>query len=207
MNIVTIKESAAFPEIGQIRKGLPKTEKGYVGKDLGLRFRLIFFSGDENERSRQRFIELHRHDGEVVGRDIIVPRLTIFLPFPDPFTCWTTAYEAYTAGRMIARADGEKFIRWVDTKTGAVKVVNGEPYTAFDPKMIVGSYKNARTGETVVIKSKAVGRLRVFLPELVRMAYFTVHTTSIYDVVHITEQLRAIEWIARFLPKIGRAHV
>src|SRR3972149_3027022 len=66
--------------------------------------------------------------------------------------------------------------------------------------MIVGSYKNARTGETVVIKSKAVGRLRVFLPELVRMAYFPVHPTSIYDVVHITEQLRAIEWIARFLP-------
>ena len=25
---------AAFPEIGRIRKGAPKTEEGYVGKDL-----------------------------------------------------------------------------------------------------------------------------------------------------------------------------
>ena len=85
MNIVTIKESAAFPEIGQVRKGMPKTDKGYVGKDLGTKFRVLFFSGTENERSRNRFLELHQGIEQLPnGGGLLVPNLTIFLPFPDP---------------------------------------------------------------------------------------------------------------------------
>ena len=198
--IKTIKDSAAFPDIGQLRKGMPKTDKGFVGPDLKTRFRLLFFAGDENKASRERFQQAHSGEIETLPNgDFTVERLTIFLPFPDPFECFDSSYEAYTAGRMVARADGERFLRWVDTSTGEVKVNNGEPFTAFEPGMIVGSYKN-KNGKNEVIRAKAVGRLRVVLPELARLAYVTLHTTSIYDVVRITEQLKAIHWISQFLP-------
>lgn len=199
--IVTIKDSAAFPDIGQLRKGMPKTEQGHVGKDLKTRFRILFFAGDENQRSRERFQQAHKDEIEVLkpSGDFLIERLTIFLPFTDPFECFDSSYEAYTAGRMVARADGEKFLRWVDTKTGEVKVNNAEPFTEFTPGMIVGSYKD-KNGKSVAIRAKATGRLRVVLPELARLAYVTLHTTSIYDVVRITEQLKAIAWIAQFLP-------
>jgi hypothetical protein len=199
MQIVTIKESAAFPEIGQLRKGMPKTDKGYVGSDLKTRFRLLFFAGEENAKSRERFTyDAHRGEVEVLPNgDILIEKLIVFLPFPDPFECFDSAYEAYTAGRMVARADGEKFIRWVDTATGAVKVDNGDPYTPFEPGMIVGK---SRGGKQEPIRAKATGRLRIVLPELARLAYVTLHTTSIYDIVHMTEQLKAIQWISQYLP-------
>lgn len=198
--IVTIKDSAAFPDIGQLRKGLPKNEQGHVGKDLKTRFRILFFAGDENKASRERFQQVHKDEIEILPNgDMLIERLTIFLPFPDPFECFDSSYEAYTAGRMVARADGEKFLRWVDTATGEVKVNNGEPFTEFEPGQIVGSYQN-KNGKKEVIRAKAVGRLRVVLPELARLAYVTLHTTSIYDVVRITEQLKAIHWISQFLP-------
>lgn len=199
MAIVTIKETAAFPEIGQVRKGAAKTEQGYVCKDLKDKFRVIFFAGDENQASRARFLEAHPNAVEA-GPDILIDRLTVFLPFPDPMACFDSWYEAYTAGRLVARADGEKFIRWVDTKSGEVKVNNGEPFTPFERGMAVGSYVNRKTGKTETIHAKATGRLRVVLPELARLAYLTVYTTSIYDVVRLTEQLRAIHWISQFLP-------
>lgn len=198
MQIKTIKETASFPEIGQLRKGMPKTDKGYVGPDLKTRFRLLFFAGDENKASRERYIQAHEGEIEILPNgDILAERLIVFLPFPDPFECFDSAYEAYTAGRMVARADGEKFIRWMDTATGTVKVENGEPFTPFTPGMIVGKSRGQKADP---IRAKATGRLRVVLPELARLAYVTLSTTSIYDVVRITEQLKAIQWISQYLP-------
>lgn len=184
MPIVTIKERISFPEIGQIRKGQPKTKEGYVGSDLGERFRVVFFPGVDNERSRQIFHQ--NHGGNIVDS------IQFMFPFTDPFQCWDYWYEAYSRGRMIARADGEKFIRWVDTETGDVKVENGEPYTQFKRGMVVGHYVNKK-GNRVPVKCRVSGRLRVLLPELDRLAFLTVITTSIYDVQRISEQLWAFQ--------------
>lgn len=207
MPIRNLKQEIAFPECGQIRKGYPKQKikkNGYevetVGKDLGARFRVVFYDGTDNQLSRERFLQGHQgHITVLENGDIIVDpaELAVLFPLADPSACWDAWYEAYTAGRLVARADGERFIRLIEN--GRVVVSNGEPYTPFVPGQVVGTYRNKK-GEVQEIKSKATGRLRVVLPELLRMATMTVHTTSIYDVARITQQLGALQFIARMLP-------
>lgn len=195
------KQSIKFPQIGQIRKGLLKTGNA-PGKDLKDRFRVMFEPGADNDASKARFIQAYKNRGlEMIDGQIVVPELTVLFPFPAVEQNWESWYEAYTAGRMVARADEHHFIRWIDTATGQIKVNNGEPYTSFDPGMVVGSYKHGKTGKPVQITAKASGRLTVVLPELARLAHHTVMTTSIYDVVKILEQLEALAFIMRFIPQ------
>jgi hypothetical protein len=202
MSIENVKNSLALPEAGQIRKGAAKTEKG-PGRDLGAKFRVVFFDGEENQKSKARFLEVHKGQCTLDehGGIILDPAdLVIMFPFSNPSQCWDPFYEAYTAGRMVARADGVRFIRWIDTKTGNLIVANGEKFLPFTPGMSVGAYTNNR-GQEVEIKAKATGRLRMVLPELVRFATMTVHTTSIYDVVRLTQQIDGLQYIASLLPR------
>src|SRR3990167_2989649 len=88
----------AFPEIGQIRKGAPKTDKGYVGKDLDY-LRVEF---DEREvKAAETFNSVYEKKPHLIR---------IILPFNDINRMWDAYLEAYTAGRMVARSDGERFI-------------------------------------------------------------------------------------------------
>lgn len=186
MPIVTLKNKLALPEIGFVRKGAPKNEKGQLGRDLGAAFRVGFFPGNEEAEAKFKGMYQSLNPKEV----------KIVLPFSDVDSNWDCWYEAYTAGRMIARADGEKFIRKVNMKTGAVEVHDGLPYTPFNKDEPLWDYINKK-GEKAYIYARMVGRLKFVLPALGRPATMTLHTTSIYDVVHITEQLNAINEIAR----------
>lgn len=188
--IQNFKNNLNFPPVGYVRKGDPKGN-GTIGKDLNTLFRVGFFPG--NDESQAEFI------GKFGG--LKVKQLTVVLPFqtvPESWDCW---FEAYTAGRMVARADGEKFIRLVDTKTGEVVVANGQPERAFDPKTPVGSYVSRSNNKEISIYAKPVGRLKFVLPELGRFAYFTLHTTSFYDCLNITEQLNALAMMTMGLPQ------
>jgi hypothetical protein len=162
----------SFPEIGQIRKGAPKTDKGYVGKDLQY-FRVEF---DENEReAEQVFLKVYGTQPT---------EIRIILPFNEIERQWEAWLEAYTAGRMVARADGEKFIYLVDTKTGEMKVKDGTPHTPYIEGRAVGNdYQNKP------VFCKPSGRLKVMIPELARAAYMTVLTTSVHDIANISSQL------------------
>jgi len=169
----------AFPEIGQIRKGAPKDEKGYVGKDLSY-FRVEF---DEKEsESQQIFTSVYGDQPKEIN---------ILLPFNEIERMWDAYLEAYTAGRMVARADGEKFIYLIDTKTGEVIVKDGKPYREYKEDEPVGSYQTDK-GKVIPIYCKAVGRLKVVVPELKRFAYMTVMTTSVHDIANVSAQLSAI---------------
>jgi len=163
-----------FPEIGAIRKGSPKTEKA-PGKDLTY-FRVEFSEGEEEAAEKFR---------EVYGDQ---PReINIILPFDDIERQWDAYLEGYTAGRLIARSDGERFLYWVDTDGGGVKVLNGEPYIPYSEGMSVGKdYK----GQDIVCKP--AGRMRVIIPELRRAACLVLMTTSRHDIANISDQLRAI---------------
>jgi hypothetical protein len=158
----------SFPEIGAIRKGAPKSERGTVGRDLKY-FRVEF---DEQETEAAKvFVAAYGHEPAEIN---------ILLPFNEIDRMWDAWLESYTAGRMIARSDGEYFIYLVDKTTGETLVKNG-----FD-----------RSGRKVAHKDmeglKPVGRLKVVLPELARMAYVCVHTTSIHDIANISSQLEAL---------------
>jgi hypothetical protein len=173
-----------FAEIGQIRKGGEKTivnGKPSIGRDLDY-FRVVF---DENEKaSHDEFCKAYGDKPKMIN---------ILLPFDDISRVWDAYLEAYTAGRMIARTDGEKFIYWVDPSTGEFKVSNSEPYTKYEPGQSVGQYISR--DKKVDIYCKPVGRLHVVIPELKRLAYLTLMTGSKHDIAIISAQLEAIKTI------------
>lgn len=174
----------AFPEIGVIRKGAPKPPDGRApGKDLTF-FRVEF---DEREaEAAAKFQACYKTE----------PReINVLLPFDDIDRCWDAWLEAYTAGRMVARSDGEKFIYLVNPKTGEIEVKNGQPYKRYEEGKPVGYYTNQRTGKGEPIYCKPTGRLKVVIPELQRLAYLVVLTTSFHDIANISAQLEALKQV------------
>lgn len=174
----------SFPEIGQIRKGAKKTTNA-PGKDLTY-FRTEF---DEKEtKAAETFYRIYGDKPQAIR---------IILPFNEIDRMWDAWLEAYTAGRMVARSDGEFYTYRVDTKTGEIIVKNGinvktgqkEPYLEDVPAGY--DYKGNK------VFCKPVGRLKVILPELERAAYLTVMTTSIHDIANISDQLRAFATLNR----------
>jgi hypothetical protein len=170
---------SAFPEIGSIRKGAAKPERG-IGRDLSY-FRVEF---DEKEQDAAATFKA-KYGPEPA-------EITIMLPFNEIDRMWDAWYEAYTAGRLVARSDGEKFIYLIDPQTGEQIVTGGLPFTAH--RAVVGSYQK-QGGGNEEIKCKPTGRLKIVIPELQRLAYLTVHTTSIHDIANISSQLEAIQRI------------
>jgi len=177
--ITTVKNSVLFPEIGQIRKGGVKSDKA-PGRDLNEKFRVLFFPG--NEGSEKKFTDSYG--------SLFPTKIRAMLPFASLDDCWVVYNEAYSAGRMLARADGEKYITLRDGRTGEYLVANGEPYRQFTPGDVVG-YTDGR-GKTQRIKIKPVGRLYLFLPDLERAVFLTLKTTSYYDAININQQLGAV---------------
>src|SRR5512136_301622 len=103
----------AFPQIGSIRKGAKK-EPNKPGADLPY-FRLDF---DEREvLAIEKFNETYP-DGKPT--DIV-----IILPFNDIDRVWHAWREAYTAGALQHRCDGEYINYAINPQTGEVVIKNG----------------------------------------------------------------------------------
>ena len=164
----------AFPQIGDIRKGEPKGEN-QPGKDL--RWFRVEFDATEKQAA-QDFTALY--DDKPNG-------IVIILPFDEIGLVWDAWREAYTAGAMNHRCDGEHVVYAINPKSGEIVVRGGI---------------DLATGQTVECKlkdfpdkmkrCKPVGRLSVVIPQLKRLAYLVVHTTSIHDILNISRQLEAI---------------
>lgn len=176
----------AFPEIGRIRKGAPKG-KDRPGKDLDY-FRVEF---DGREADAQKNFKAAYGDTP--------QELIIWLPYAEIERCWDVWLEAYTAGQMVARADGEIFLFLRDIESGEVLVQNGidlstgkpRPYVEGEP---VGHYVSKK-GTRVPVCCQPVGRLKVIVPALERFACLTLHTTSYHDIVNISSELEALQFI------------
>lgn len=173
-----------FPEIGRIRKG--KKVKNAEGKEHPVDLRYFRFDLDAAETDAIRTINT------IYGAE--PTEIRVYLPFNEIERFWDPYLEAYTAGRMVARTDGKKFIQWIDTDTGSVKVMNGVDANGqvvpYNKDMIVGKdYKGNP------VRCKPVGRLKVVIPELMRLAYLTALTSSIHDIVNLSGQLKALHTI------------
>lgn len=149
------RDSVAFPRIGVLRKGAPKGDRG-PGQDLD------YFRFDSNDaQALRRFAEVY---GERPTQ------INVYLPYrtvEENFQCWQ---EAYTAGALQHRCDGETCVIWLGK--------DGKYHQ--EPKPCPGGCKE-------------VGRLRIIIPELARLAYVTVETHSINDIIQLTENLQAAE--------------
>lgn len=173
----------SFPEIGSIRKGI-KVEKKRGDKTIEVPQDLEHFRVEfdvQEQDAAARFVQVYGEQPQEIN---------IILPFDEIERCWDAWLEAYTAGRLVARADGQRFVYLVDTKTGEVKVKNGVPFVPYEDGMVVG---HDYQGKDVFCRPS--GRLQVIVPELKRAAYLTVHTTSIHDIANISQQLQAFKQI------------
>lgn len=178
----------AFPQIGTIRKGGKKDEKANrPGQDLTY-FRVEFDAAEIE--SQAKFLEVYKEQPT---------RINIVFPFDDLDAVASFWLEAYTAGRMIARSDGKKYLYKVSTKTGEIEVLDGLTKDGrtrlYDPNEPAGFYHSQKTGKDVPVYCKAVGRIRVVIPELKRYAYMMVLTTSLNDVMNLSEQLETIKFV------------
>lgn len=181
----------SFPEIGQIRKGAKKTGNR-PGEDLTY-FRVEF---DEREKKAEESFWAVYTNKETGKRE--PQAIRIILPFDEIERMWDAWYEGYTAGRMVARADGEIFTYLIDAKTNRILVKNGIDIETGMPRPFiegrpVGFYTS--NGKEMPIFCKPSGRLKVIIPELARAVYLTVLTTSIHDILNISDQLRAFQQI------------
>lgn len=169
----------AFPQIGNVRKG-GKKDTNAPGRDLTY-FRIEF---DEKEVEAIKAFNAAYPEKPT--------EINILLPFNEIEKTWDPYCEAYTAGRMVARSDGEYFLFLVDLATGELLVRDGINVRTGKPephREVIG-----KAGKSD-IKCRPVGRLKVIIPELRRLAYLVVHTTSVTDIRNISEQLEAIRTI------------
>ena len=182
--------ASAFPQIGVIRKGmLTKNAAGVeFPKDLP-HFRVVF---DEEEREAQvQFEALFTAEPK---------EIEVYMPFPEPDRCLEAWKEAYVAGAMLHRCDGEWVQRAIDHKTGSVLVAGGldtktgKPVRC-DGKTPVAVYKDSK-GEQKEVFCSPVARMRVIVPALKRMAYLVLLTGSKHDIINLMAQLQAIQDIS-----------
>jgi hypothetical protein len=156
--------AASFPEIGQVRKGAPKPADGKrPGADL------TWFRVEFDEREVEAAATFKGEYGEQPDE------INVLLPFnvvDENFDAWR---EAYVAGGLIHRCDGDR-IQYELGHGAKPAVVDGRPEKKCDG----------------TAGCKPVGRLKVLVPELHRLAYLTVMTTSLHDIMNLHRQLEAL---------------
>lgn len=167
----------AFPEIGSIRKGAPKTDPKRPGPELP-HFRVEIDAKEQSAISKFNALYGDTPDS-----------ILVILPFDEIDRVWDAWREKYVAGAMIHRCDGKNVQYSINPATGErvvvgwLRVDNGEA----QPCQI----KDLPKPQCCI----PVGRLKVIIPALNRLAYFVVHTTSIHDIINISAQLEAIRTI------------
>ena len=156
---LTDRQEARFPRIGFLRKGGKKRQrngKEIMGVDLD-----HFRFDSEDEGAVADFTEAYGNEPKQVN---------VFFPWPTAEQNFQAWKEAYTAGALQHRCDGETCVLWLDD--------DGEYRT--DPRPCPGGCKE-------------VGYLSVIIPELGRFAFVTALTHSIHDIMELQSNLEAYE--------------
>lgn len=152
-----------FPQIGVLRKGGPKQQREKNGRTYEI-------SGQDLKHFRfdSEDEEASKAFEKEYGAE---PRtIRVFVPFAstgENFEAWR---EEWDASSLRHRCDGRTCVRWL-TKDGKY---------SHEPIPCPGNCKPA-------------GRLKVIIPELRRLAYVLVHTSSIHDILEIDANLKALE--------------
>jgi hypothetical protein len=192
--------SPSFKEIGRLRLGIPKSEAQVSGpKEIGW-FRADF--RPDAQDSLTLFILAYGQQPTSIH---------FRLPFAEINRCWDAYYEVYNKFGMLGMSDGKRWLYLRHNKTGELLVKDGmtthtdgtrvdentgEIYLPFDPKVAVYSY-TSKKGDEVKVFARPTGRLRILIPELKRAAYVQIITNSLYNCIHLSEQLAGVAEIAK----------
>ena len=154
---------AKFPHIATLRKGAPKPERG-PGRDLGDHFRLDTDNADVAESFRAVYGDKPNH----------IRVMLMYATVEENLDCWK---EHYSAGALKRRCDGQTCVQ----RLGKDGVYD------FTPQSCECALLELKKPHACV----PVGRLKVIIPELARMGYVLVGTTSIHDIIELQSNLEA----------------
>lgn len=162
-------KQAAFPSLGVLRKGEKKVNANAPGKDLTY-FRFV----SDDPLANDMFTSAYPNED-------LLRNINVLLPFKTTDENMDAWIEKWVAGGLIYRSDGETVVLWRTDK--------GQFSTEIkpDPRPVIGEDGKRADG------SSQVGRLTVIIPELGRFATLTVLTTSKWDIINLTRQLRSYE--------------
>jgi hypothetical protein len=174
---------AIFPQVGIIRKGAPKPERG-PGRDMGNHFRFV----PVDKAGDAHLVELFQQ--AFPFSDSQPQRVRFYLPFPVMEENWQTWREEWKATALVHRCDGE-IIQDPPDKRGQLC-----PY--YEQRLeMQDEYGDDEQGlGDVTPGCKQVGRLKMVIRELGRLAYTTFITTSLYDLRDISGRLAMVEMLA-----------
>lgn len=172
---LTENREAAFPRIGELRKG-SKKKKNAEGKEVYGDDLKYFRFTTEDAGAMEKFKAAYSEKGKLEPTTI-----NVYLPFSTPDENFQAWQEEYSAGGLKHRCDGETMIVW--------QTPDGKYST--EPKPC--PYHTGQAKRTDKNPGcKATGRLTVIIPELQRFAYVTALTTSILDIMELTDNLNAV---------------
>jgi hypothetical protein len=160
---------AAFPVIGELRKGEKKPNENRPGADL-----TYFRFTSEDTLALAMFSSAYPNEDALRN-------INVFLPYKTAEENMDSWIEKWVAGGLVYRSDGETMVLW-RTQAGAYSK-ESQP----DPCPEIDGNGKRKDG------SGHVGRLSVIVPELGRFATITVLTTSKNDIMNLTSQLRSYE--------------
>jgi hypothetical protein len=160
--------TASFPRIGILRKGAPKVSDRQPGKDLNDHFRLESDHADVIETFRALYGEKPNH----------IRVMVMFAHAAQNFEAWK---EHHSAGALKRRCDGQTCVQRLCTDGS----YDFTPDTCVCATELSGADKKHLC--------RPVGRLKVVIPELARLGYLLVPTTSIHDIIELTSNLEAAE--------------
>lgn len=168
MPILSLQKDRApqFPCIGKLRKGGAKRKDAQGREIMGEDLKYFRFTTDD-AHAAETFAAYYGAQPQSVE---------VFLPYATTAENFGAWLEEYTAGGMTRRCDGETqhFHRDADGKGNT---------TPIKCERLCGRKCGC----------KEIGRLAVIVKQLARLAYVTVETHSLYDIMQLTENLQAAE--------------
>jgi hypothetical protein len=188
----------SFKEIGRLRKGAAKQPDNPKWRPSDLEYFRPDFRPDLGEAEKaavERFLAAYGTKPT---------RIDVRLAFPEIVRCWDAFFMCYNTAGLLGQAggiNGREGLWWIylrDNKTGAILVKDGEPHKEFDPSIPVYSYKNQK-GVDVAVFAKPEGRLKLLVPEMKLANYMVLLTHSWYDISNISQELAAIDHLARMM--------
>jgi len=147
-------------------------------------FRATFLEGEE--QAAEMFLAEYGPEPREIN--VVLPFDTV----DENLEAWN---EAYVASALLHRCNGKKVIRAIDPDSGEVLVENGRSVETGEPVECDGkpiTYWTDKKGKDHPVYCEPHGRLRIIIPELRRLAFVTVLTTSTWDVLNLSTQLEAI---------------
>lgn len=130
--------------------------------------------------------------------------LRIYFPFNEIEQVFPAFHQYWVASALVCRGDGEHILYGIDPQKGDVIVRDGQALREFESSAPSGNVK-FRPGDSVVCPGlshhlykkcehcKPNAMLIVLLRDVPRLAYWQIATTSIHNIVRLTEQLTYIQ--------------